>query len=278
MKPICRRGFTLIELLVVIAIIAILAALLLPALNRAKDNAKMTNCLSNLKQLQISWQLYGLDYRDSMPGNDHWGGSTNDLVWAPGYMTYETALPESAAFYTVANRSMLEASALGSVGPYNKNASIYRCPSDKSYIELSGQRLDRVRSYAANNYLGTHGPNQLSPSGTGKVFFKFSSMSGVSPSDIWCLTDVHEDGLADAVFANVPRNAASFDRWVTIPSARHNLGACLSYIDGHVERHKWVESSTRIPVKRSVIRIAATLLPAPSKDVRWLTEHATALP
>lgn len=274
-----RKGFTLIELLVVIAIIAVLAALLLPALSRAKDKARTTQCLNNLKQLQTCWHLYGLDYADAMPGNDRWGFGPNDLVWAPGYMTYETAPPpEPAMFGTVANRTMLEAAALGSIGPYNKNASIYRCPSDNSYIIQGGQRLDRVRSYAANNYLGSHGPNQLSPSGTGKVFAKFAAMSGVSPSDVWALADVHEDNISDAVFANVPRNTASFERWVTIPSTRHNFGACLSYADGRVERHQWVESSTKIPVKRVVIRIAATLLPRPSKDVKWLTEHATALP
>ncbi len=272
-----KSGFTLIELLVVIAIIAILAALLLPALSKAKDKARTTQCLSNLKQLQISWQLYGVDHSDSLPGNDNWGGSPNDLVWATGYMTYETVLPEAAAFYTVANRSMLEASALGSIGPYNKNASIYRCPSDRSYIELSGQRLDRVRSYDANDYFGTHA-NQLGPLGSGRMFDKFSTINGISPSDAWCLIDVHEDNISDAVFSNVPRNAGTYDRWINIPSARHNIGACLSFMDGHVERHKWVERSTRIPVKRVPIRVAATLLPGVSKDVRWLTEHATALP
>jgi len=74
---ICRSsqlGFTLIELLVVIAIIAILAALLLPVLSRAKDKARTTGCLNNLKQLQVGWHLYAADFNDSMPGNDRYGG------------------------------------------------------------------------------------------------------------------------------------------------------------------------------------------------------------
>lgn len=273
-----HRGFTLIELLVVIAIIAILAALLLPALSRAKDRALTIQCLNNLKQLQISWHLYSLDFNDSMPGNDRYGAGPNDLIWAPGYMTYETAGFESAAFSTVTNRVMLEADTKGSIGKYVGDASVYRCPSDKSYITLGGQQLDRVRSYAANDYLGTHGPNQLGPgSSTGKKFSKISAVNGISTSEQWCIIEQQEDSSADSVFVNYSRNLTLYNVWVELPSARHNIGACLSFVDGHVERHKWVESSTRIPVTRTVIRFG-TPLPGASKDVRWLTEHATALP
>ena len=86
-----------------------------------------------------------------------------------------------------------------------------------------------------------------------------------------------EDSIDDSVFSNVPRNLGRYDTWVEIPAVRHGFGGCMSFVDGHVERHKWVESSTRIPVKRVVIRFA-TPLGSNSRDVRWLTEHATALP
>lgn len=158
-----RRAFTLIELLLVIAIIAILAALLLPALSRSKAHALDINCRSNLKQLQLCWYLYSVNFNDAMPGNDRYGGTFEDLIWAPGFMKYETgtgaARPELST-----NSAMLQASSPGSIGPYARNVSIYHCPADQSHVILGGARHDRVRSYAANDYIGTHGPHQIGPS------------------------------------------------------------------------------------------------------------------
>ena len=273
-----RKGFTLIELLVVIAIFAVLAALLLPALSQAKERARRIQCLSNMKQLQAGWYLYAADYNDSMPGNDHYGVSTNDLIWAPGIMTYETYPLGLPVLWTSPNRSMLEADSPGSIGRHVRNASIYRCPSDRSYVTIGGQQSDRVRSYAANDAVGSHGPFQGGiGSSIGKNFAKLSAIQGISPSDLWCLIEQQEDSINDAVFVNYPRNATVFDAWVELPASRHQRGCCFSFADGRVEWHKWQESSTLRPVYRSAFS-GLVNVPPPSKDIKWVTEHATALP
>ena len=136
-----------------------------------------------------------------------------------------------------------------------------------------------MRSYSANDYVGSHGPNQIGPgNSTGKSFSKFSQIVGISTSDQWNIIEEHEDFIDDSVFNNYPRNQTLFNFWGSVPATRHNYGACLSFADGHVERHKWLESSTYFPVQRSFTYSFGVSVPLYSKDVRWVTEHATVLP
>ena len=221
-------AFTLIELLLVIAIIAILAALLLPALSRAKERARAVNCLSNLKQLELCWHLYAVDNDDVLAPND-WiesvlTGSVKGPSWCPD------------AANTDISTSNLES---GCLFPYNRSVTIYHCPSDNSLVQ--GTSKLRHRSYNMSQsvngdaeFLVAFNTPGLSDIPSWK---KLTQIMRPGPGQAFVFIDEHPDTLLDAHFG-IPGPSYTLS-WIDMPADRHNRGANLSFADGHVARWGW---------------------------------------
>src|ERR1700721_599688 len=138
-----RAAFTLIELLVVIAIITILASLLLPALAQAKSKAKRIECMSNERQLAITWVLYAGDNSDFLPPNGPTieGGQTNPKLWVQGAYYYA---PDSI------DAALVEDPKYALFAPYLKTSTVYHCPTDNPNIIYVGRTYPKLRSSSLN--------------------------------------------------------------------------------------------------------------------------------
>ena len=186
-------GFTLIELLVVIAIIAILAAMLLPALSKAKAKGQGIQCMNNGRQLSFGWQMYAHDSNDRIVyASDNGDASdtlNNQYAWTSMHLDYSTAR---------ANWDPTADIMHGPLWPYYKSVGIYKCPADHSYVIVGGEPKPRVRTISMNLFLGGFAPPaDLGGYGNGmKLFRKLSDISKLgtpTPTKTFLFLDERED-------------------------------------------------------------------------------------
>ncbi len=246
-----KRAFTLIELLVVIAIIAILAAMLLPALAKAKTKAQGIMCMSNNKQLILAWHMYSNDFQDKVCNNFTIPGTVAAVSgpnpkydnWVNNIMSWDTDPSNTNVSYVLK----------GVLSSFTGNAlGIYKCPADNFLSPAQRARgwTARLRSNSMNALFGYSGSNGYDDR-TGRAWFdqsyrQFLKQTSVpQPAMTWVTVDEHPDSNNDAFFI-VGINASA---WGDLPASFHNRACGFSFADGHAEIHKWRSATSVYPVR-----------------------------
>ncbi len=236
-----RPAFTLVELLVVIAILAILASVLLPALGRGKSAAQSITCQSNLKQLQLAWQLYADANNERMVAN--WVLGLTPSVYVNNYGTSNAWVCGSALL-----SDSTDGIRQGALWPYSGAEGLYRCPSDRSVWPYGTRRARRPFNIALNCVLngGWDGGNghAMHP----LVLERLPEIR--RPVRLFSFIDEEAPSMTSGEFLIMPDGRA----WWMVPGARdRGSGANMAFADGHVEFHKWrFPSRTREGTETSV--------------------------
>jgi prepilin-type N-terminal cleavage/methylation domain-containing protein/prepilin-type processing-associated H-X9-DG protein len=294
-----KRAFTLIELLVVIAIIALLAAMLLPALSRAKQRAQGVFCLNNGKQLMAAMHFYTSENDDFYPPNPDDGNKDPGYNWCSGSAGIGQSDEFNPDILADPTRSLL-------IGYLSGNVALFHCPGDQrqgtyqgTNPALIGQIVPAARTFSMSQAVGTIDPGfeatEFSGSGYAhsgrpilsvngpwldnthqhhrnspwRTFGKATDIGPPGPSSLWVLVDEAAEGLNDAAFAVdmvVPG-------WHDYPGIYHNFGCGFAFADGHSETHRWLDATTRFGEGDAGTGSAN---PSDWRDWQWVTAHTSA--
>ena len=285
-----RRAFTLIELLVVIAIIAILAAMLMPALSRAKQQAQGALCLNNGKQLMLAIHLYASDNNSFYPPNPDDGNTDPGYNWCGGSAGIGGPQEFDPDVLLDPTRSLL-------IKYLGFNAKLFKCPADRrrgpyqgTNSSLIGQIVPAARTFSMSQAVGTIDPgfaadysshsgvpnlpvtgpwltgvlHENLPNNPWRTFGKISDAGPPSPSGLWVFLDEDASGLNDAAFAVIMVGA----QWMDLPGTYHNFGCGFAFADGHSETHHWQYHGQK--------ELGDISDPKDEADWNWLTAHTSA--
>lgn len=282
------RAFTLLELAVVTATLAILAALLLPALAGTRSANHGIYCMNNTRQLMNALHMYAADSNDWLPGNVDSSAYNN---WVKGDMT--TADATNTLYLTNAANSK--------IGPYTgPAANLFRCPSDRSMWSDGVRQFARVRSYSMNEAVGTKPPGfsgtqsgqnvpvdgpWLNGSHTHiannpyRTYGRLTDMIAPSPANLFVFLDEAPRSINDGGFAvsmSGPNAAVSVGPNIVMidwPGTYHDFGGSFVFADGHSEIHKWMDGRTVQPPLGVAVDQNN---PTPNTDVLWIQQHTSA--
>ncbi len=264
------HGFTLIELLVVVAIIAILAAVLLPALSKAKTKGQGIQCLSNLRQLQIVFLMYPDDNVDRLTSSGY-TAPVEPTAWVNGWEDFNGANLDNTDPGTLLDPKRAK------FAPYLTGVGVYKCPADFSYVLVGNTPVRRLRSMSMGQQWAGPG-GWLDPAGPGanewskKYHVYFTKADIDNPSLRYVFADEHPDSINAGGFANMMVESADSARIIDFPASYHNGAGGISFADGHAEIRKWMDARTRAAVHYNN-NLQLNVLSANNRDMIWLCER-----
>jgi len=228
-----KKGFTLIELLVVIAIIAILLAILMPAMSRVKEQGRRSTCLSNLKQLTLGWIMYADEHDDMLVNGDtgEYGIHSDQDPWV--LADWRSGMTE---------RQKIDAIKNGAMWPYVKDLKLYKCPTVNMIVRGGNQEII-MRTYSVADSMNC----KDWPSMNAKMIKKRLDI----PNPAYRIVFVDDGGTITSALGGWTVYVTE-ERWWDPPPVRHGDGTTFSFADGHSEYHKWkdprtIEFGKRIP-------------------------------
>ena len=267
-------AFTLVELLVVIGVIAILAAMLLPALAGAKMQAARIVCVNNEKQLILAWTVYSGDNNERLVlnGGDTATTSTSAHLWVYGGNHGDPDTLTNDLYLTGANFALFASTKI------LPSARIYKCPADRSTWPLgmsTSQQVTELRSYSMNCYIGPASTTipPVSLNSAYKIYLKSSQIIADAPANRFVFTDVNPASICTPAFGV----DMTLQTWIHLPSDLHRQRAVLAFADGHVEAHRWLDSRTMTHLAGGTAYIPHGTAAANSQDLHWIGERTTSL-